>query len=202
MRQILSGVYHWTSFHEGIAQRVHSYFVEAVTPAFLIDARMVDKGLDWFNGHAAPANLYLTNRHHYRHAQDFVKAFGCTVWCHENGLHEFSHGENVRGFRDGDVLPGSVKALNVGSLCAEETAFYIPIHGGILAIGDAVVRSGTHLDFVPDELMGDDPAAVKSGLKRAFHHILANYPVEHVLMAHGQPIVEDGKRDLERFLAA
>lgn len=52
MQEILPGVHHWTTFHEGIGQRVHSYYLTATEPAVLIDPRVPAQGLGVFR--AAP----------------------------------------------------------------------------------------------------------------------------------------------------
>ena len=200
MEQILPGIFHWTTFHEGIQDRVHSYYVEATDPAVLIDPRVPDAGLDWFRGHETPRHVYLTNRHHYRHSDRFAAAFGCQVWCHEAGLHEFTHGEQVTAFEHGDRLPGGVTALEVGALCPEETALYLPLSGGVLALGDSIVRDDRgRLAFVPDSLMGDDPEAVKQGLREVFsQHLERDF--EHLLLAHGKPVIGMAKDELRDFL--
>lgn len=201
MEQILPDVYHWTTFHEGIEQTVHSYLISALEPAVLIDPRLPSEGLDWFRRHLTPRYSFLTNRHHYRHSRLFAATFGTEVWCNEKGLHEFKHHEKVYPFRHGEELPGHVLALPVGSLCEEETAFYIPVHGGILAIGDAVVDTNHGLGFVPDELMGSHPEKVKEGLRVALGHILQR-SFAHLLLAHGEPIVDKGHEELEQAIAA
>ncbi|MFL6711971.1 MAG: hypothetical protein ACJ8LN_03445, partial [Sulfurifustis sp.] len=38
----------------------------------------------------------------------------------------------------------------------------------VLSIGDAIIRHGNTLAFVPDERMGDDADAVKRGLRAVF----------------------------------
>ncbi|HJW29624.1 MAG TPA: hypothetical protein VJ508_10290, partial [Saprospiraceae bacterium] len=143
---------------------------------------------------------YLTNRHHYRHSDRFARAFGTQVWCHEDGLHEFTKAQEVHAFQHGDVLPGGILALEVGVLCPEETALYFPAAGGVLAIGDAIIRSGNELGFVPDPLMGDNPEAVKRGLREVFRRHLER-DFDHLLFAHGQPWVGGAKAALHRFLA-
>jgi hypothetical protein len=199
MREILPGVYHWSTFHEGIEEDVHSYLVAVTDPAVLVDPRIPDEGLEWFTGGKTPAHIYLTNRHHYRHSGQFAKAFGARVWCHHAGLHEFTRGEQVGPFEHGQQLPGGVEALEVGVLCPEETALYVPEHGGILAIGDAIVRRGGALGFVPDELMGEDPEGVKRGLRAVFfHHLERDF--DHLLFAHGAPWVGAAKAGLRQFL--
>ncbi len=200
MKEILPGVFHWTTFHEGIQEYVHSYFIEATTPAVLIDPRIPADGLAWFNTHKTPRHIYLTNRHHYRHSGQFADALGCKIWCHKAGLHEFTRGQKVTGFEHGITLPGKVKALEVGVLCPEETALHLPLSGGILAIGDAIVRDERgRLAFVPDYLMGDDPEAVKRGLHKVFlAHLRRKF--DHLLFAHGKPVVGDAKETLRKFL--
>lgn len=200
MEEILSGIFHWTTFHEGIGEDVHSYYLAAANPPALIDPRVPDEGLDWFEGRSQPKNIYLTNRLHYRHSDRFSQAFSTTVWCHNAGLHQFDQNRPVRGFTHGDELPGGIVALEVGALCPEETALFIPQQGGVLSIGDAIVGSDGALSFVPDELMGDDPEAVKRGLHKSFARLLAS-EFDHLLFAHGDPWISQGKAALAGFLA-
>ncbi len=199
MQEILPGIYHWTTFHEGIQEDVHSYYITAIAPAALIDPRIPAEELGWFEGHPLPQHIYLTNRHHYRHSDQFSSAFGATVWCHQKGLHEFARGQVVKPFQHGDELPGGILALAVGVLCPEETALYLPCGGGILAIGDAIIRQNEYLSFVPDSLLGDDPQAVKDGLRQVFRRHLER-EFDHLLFAHGAPCIGGAKAALRQFL--
>jgi hypothetical protein len=200
MEEILPGVFHWTTFHEGIGEKVHSCYLPALQPAVLIDPRLPAEGLAWFATRPLPQHIYLTNRHHYRHSARFAEAFPLQIWCHRDGLHEFTRGERVSPFTHGDLLPGGIEARPVGVLCPEETALHIPLHGGILAIGDAVIRYQEELDFVPDELLGEDPQGIKQGLKQAFAALLRRGDFQHLLFAHGQPWLNDAPVGLRRFL--
>jgi hypothetical protein len=47
--------------------------------------------------------------------------------------------------------------------------------------------------------MGDDPEAVKRGLRDAFAELLER-DFDHLLFAHGTPVVGGGKAALEAFL--
>ncbi|HEY0663130.1 MAG TPA: hypothetical protein VGD18_00815 [Thiobacillaceae bacterium] len=201
MKEILPGVFHWKTFHEGIQAYVHSYYVNAVDPPVLIDPRVPAQGIGWFAAHGAPQHAYLTNRHHYRHSDRFAERYGVQVWCHKDGLHEFTHGEKVKGFSHGKALPGGVLALKVASLCPEETALYLPVNGGILSVGDALVRARGRLGFMPDAYMGDDPEGVKRGLAKAFGKILQAHGFDHLLFAHGAPWIGGARAGLEQFLA-
>jgi hypothetical protein len=200
MKEILPGVYHWKTFHKGIQAYVHSYYLNATDPPVLIDPRIPAQGIEWFAAHGAPQHVYLTNRHHYRHSDRFAARYGVQVWCHKGGLHEFTEGEKVKGFAHGKELPGGVLALKVAALCPEETALYLPLNGGFLSIGDAIVRYRGKLGFVPDEFMGDDPEGVKRGLRKAFLKHLREREFDHLLFAHGAPWIGGAKKALGQFL--
>lgn len=198
MNEILPGVWHWTALHEKIGFDVSSYFVERA--AALIDPMLPPDGVEAFRGRE-PEVILLTNRHHYRHSDRFTEEFGCPVLCHEAGLHEFEGGPPVQGFAFGDDVANGVLALEVGALTPEETAFHVDAGAGALSFGDAVVNiPGNGLGFVPDEYIGDDPEAVKEGLREAFRRLLA-HDFAALLVAHGVPMPTGGKAALIQFAA-
>lgn len=198
MNEIRPGVFHWTVRHEGIGFDVSSYLLAA--EGVLLDPMVPAEGLGWFERHGAPGQILLTNRHHYRHSGRFVEAFGCTVRCHRAGLHEFTRGEVVEPFEFGDTLPGGLVACEVGAICPEETAFSSAAHR-LVAFADGIVRMDPRgpLGFVPDFLLGDDPERVKAGLRASVGKLL-DLDFDTVLLAHGDPLVGDGKDLLEAFL--
>jgi len=200
MEELLPGIYHWRVPHPDIHIEVDSYYIANLEPAFLIDPLVPQEGIDWFKTRPVPKHIYLTNRLHDRHCRQFMNAFDATVSCHEAGLHEFADSNlNITAFRFGDELPGGVRALEVGVLCPEETALLIPISGGVLSIGDAVICEDGELGFVDDELIGDDPPAIKRGLKAMLLRICQLETFDHLLFAHGDPIIGGGKEALRTF---
>jgi hypothetical protein len=198
MEEILPGVFHWTAYHQGIRQDVHSYLF--VGAGALLDPMLPEEGLDWFEGDRMPARILLTNRHHYRHSADFAEAFGCPVLCHEAGLHEFGGGRPVEGFAFGDEVAPGVFALEVGAICPEETALHLRA-AAALAVADGVIRRQDELAFVPDYLLGDDPEAVKRGLCDSYGQVCERHEFDHLLLAHGTPVLGDGRRQLAAFCA-
>lgn len=198
MNEIIPGVWHWTAFHEGIGSDVSSYMVERASA--LIDPMLPEDGVEAFRGRE-PEVILLTNRHHYRHSDRIVEEFGCPVLCHEAGLHEFEGGPPVQGFAFGDDVADGVLALEVGALTPEETAFHIDAGPRALSFGDALVNvPDSGLTFVPDKYIGDDPEAVKEGLREAFRRLLA-HDFDALLVAHGAPMPSRGKSALLEFAA-
>ncbi len=199
MNQLLPDLFAWTAFHERIEREVSSYFVAGET-ATLIDPKLPEGGIEAVGAIGRPQAIVLSNRHHLRDSERLVEAFGCPILCHEDGLHEFADGgPSVTAFRFGDELRPGVRALEVGAITPEETALHIDVGGGALAFADAIIRYGGEIGFVPDPLLGDDPEAVKRGVRESVRRLL-EHDFETVLFAHGDPIVRGGRTALELFM--
>lgn len=201
MQEVLPGVLHWTTFHKGIGQPVHSHFY--VEGAALFDPRVPEEGIEEVARHGRPETILLSNRHHLRHAEQFAAAFDSPIKAQRAGLHEFEGGgPDVLPFDFGDAVAPGVTALEVGALTPEDTAFHIAAGGGMLLFADAVIRNGDGaLAYVPDSLMGDDPEGVRHGLTAALRRLL-DQDFDALLFAHGDPVPEGGKERLEAFVAA
>jgi hypothetical protein len=199
IEEILPGLVQWSSFHDGIGHTVYSAF--ELRSATLIDPMEPEERLPALAALADPERIVLTNRHHYRHSARFTKHFECPVLCHENGLDDFSEGQDVTGFSFGEQLAGGVRALELGSICAEETALALEVAHGALCFGDGVTREHDgSLAFMPDRLLGDDPRAVRQGLCEQLQAIL-DTEFEALLFAHAEPILSGGKALLSEFLS-
>ena len=194
MKEIVPGIRHWTAFHPNIREEVSSHYVAPARA--LIDPMLPEEGTDAFEGEDQPERILLTNRHHYRHSDDFRRAFGCPVLCHESGLHEFEDGPDVEGFAFGDEVAPGIVALEVGVLCPEETALHVE-GAGAVAVADGVVNYGG-LRFVADDLLGDDPEAIKRGLRESYARV-AERDFEALLLAHGPPVPSGGRAALREF---
>lgn len=204
LAEIAPGIHHWTATHPAIGIPVSCYFVAQART--LLDPLVPEEGLDAFRQGPTPEHVLLTNRLHTRHTRRFVEAFRCDVYTNRAGLHHFGPSGEIRdvrprGFEPGETLPGGIRSREVGVLCPDETAFFVPGPEPALAIADGVVRDGDGpLVFVPDFLLGEDPEAVKRGLKDAYRRILdEDVPFEHLLLAHGDPWIGGGREALRAF---
>ena len=196
MHEITEGLFHWTAYYDNIGQDVHSHFHAA--SGTLFDPMEPAEGLGWFERTGrVPQRIVMSNRHHTRHADRYVEAFGIPVLCHEAGLYD---APGAQGFAFGDELAEGVVALEVGVLTPEETALRIDAGDGALLFADSVVR-GAHgeLGFAPEELLGDDPQAVKEGLRERFRALATSEKFDTLLMAHGAPVGTGGRSMLLTF---
>src|SRR5918912_238448 len=195
MEEILPGVQHWTAFHRGIGQVVHSYLY---APAHaLIDPMLPEDGLDALDRYR-PERILLTNLHHYRQSDELRERFGCPVLCHEAGLHDFEGGPEVRGFSFGQEVASGVDALELDAICPEETALHLR-DAGALTLADSVIRRRDGaLAFVSDYLLGEEPERVKGDIRRALRRLL-DVDFDALLLAHGEPLRSGAKAALREF---
>ena len=201
MHEVVPGIHHWTAQHPKIKIRVSSYYLEPA--GVLLDPILPeDAELDWFAGRRpAPRQIVLTNRHHYRHSDEFREALGgIPVRASRPGLHEFEGGPEVEPFEFGDELAPGVTAVEIGGICPDDTALHIDLGGGTIAFADGLIRppGGGPLSFVPDGLMGD-PERDKRALRDSLRGLLRR-DFDNLLFAHGEPLVGGGKQALRNFL--
>lgn len=199
MEEILPGLVHWSAFHEGINQPVYSSFVR--DSGTLLDPMQPPGGLDAIAVLGSPQRIVLSNRHHFRHSAVYTDRFRCPVLCHEAGLGHFQGEQPVSGFTFDQQLADDVRALELASICAEETTLLLRVAGGVLSFGDGLTRAEDgSLAFMPDTLLGEDPEAVKAGLRRNLTRML-DKQFDALLFAHADPVLAGGRSLLSEFLA-
>jgi hypothetical protein len=197
--EIAPGLLHWTAVHPNHGMTVSSYGLRA--EGVLLNP-LLGEGDERPLGSREVEAVVLTNRHHLRDAQ---RAADRPVPIHapEAGLYDLGGVDPpVRGYRDGDHLPGGLVAHEVGRLSSDEFAVHAPEHRA-LAVADGVMRDGSGpLSSFPDGLLGDDPQAVRRGLGEAYARLADELDFDHLLLAHGMPVVGDGRTRLAAYAAA
>ena len=194
MREILPGLFHWTTFHEPIRAPVSSYFLEPA--GVVVDPKVPEDGLDELPGE--PQQVVLTTGLHHRDAPRFAEAFGIPVRASVPARDRLGDTLAVETYEDGEEVAPGVTALIIGKLCDDDGALHIAVAEGALVFADGLIRYGDALAFVPDELLGDHPDRVKEGLMEAFSGLLTR-DFDHLLFAHGDPLIGGGKAALRTF---
>jgi hypothetical protein len=195
MDEIAEGIFHWKAKHSNIGVEVSSHFVAGSGTA--IDPLLPAEGIEWFDGRGVQ-RVVLSNRHHLRHGAEIAARCGCPILCHEAGLHEFEGGgPAVTGFAFGERIAPDVVALEMDAICPEDTVLRIEAGDGALLFADALMNYD-RLGFVSDEHLGDDPEPTKRQIRERCAALLEE-DFEHLLFAHGDPLVGDGKAALREF---
>ena len=206
MREILPGVHHWETLHPGIELFVSSYWLD--DGGVLIDPLIPeDVGIDWFaNRPEEPGTVILTNRLHLRESVIFRETFGCPILVNSVGLWHFTRRPAGRGLRSSrDACPATC-GRSSSAASAPTTPSCTSPPSARSAFADGIVRGGSNgsegqLGFVPDSLM-DDPPATKRALLDGLAGLLEEVDFENVLLAHGAPLIGDGRERLQELLDA
>ena len=194
MQELLPGLFHWYAIHPNHGMQVSCHHVGGSGTA--IDPLLPEEGIEWFDGHR-PQRVVLSTRHHLRHAEQLADRFGCPILAHTDGLHEFADGPSVEGFAFGDQLAPDVTALTMDAISPDDTVLHIEAAEGALLFADSIINHG-QIGFVPDRLIGDDPEQVKRAILERVAALL-DEDFDHLLFAHGNPIVGGGKEALRAF---
>lgn len=199
IREVTPGVHHWTATHPGLGVEVSSYYLEA--ERVLLDPMLPTEGLAWFQRRDDPLHVVLTNRHHSRASATFVEAFGCRLHCPRSGLADFEHGSlNPTPFDFGvELLSEGIVAYEVGGIWPDESAVHLPAHRA-LACADGAIRyaADEKLQFAPEQYLGD-PEKTKPRIRAAYLRLCEELDFDHLLLAHGDPILRVGKQALVDF---
>ena len=76
----------------------------------------------------------------------------------------------------------------------------LDVDGGALLFADSVINAGGQPGFVPDGLLGEDPEQIRADITAAVGELLETQEFEHVLFAHGDPIVGGGREALSALV--
>jgi hypothetical protein len=195
IREVLPGVLHWSARHPSAGIESGSHYL--VEEGILIDPIAPPEGLEWFDDRQI-GEILLTNRHHTRSAFELQERLGATIRAPRTGMHDLP-ADRVQAYDFGDEVRPGIWAHAISETWPDETALELRHHRAV-AIADGV-HNYEGLGFFPDFLLGDDPEAEKQRLRDGFARLAARVDFDHVLFAHGAPIVGDGREQLRRFAA-
>ena len=191
--EVLPGVVHWTGRHPTARLESGSHYL--VEEGILIDPIAPPEGLEWFDGKEI-GEILLTN--HHRSAFDLQDRFGVTIRAPQTGMYELPV-DRVQPYDFGDELSAGIRPHAISETWPDEAALEIPRHRAV-AIADGVINYDG-LGFFADFLLGDDPEAEKQRLRDGFARLATEVDFDHLLLAHGTPILGDGREQLSRFAA-
>ncbi|MDQ3586898.1 MAG: hypothetical protein M3375_00900 [Actinomycetota bacterium] len=199
MNEVLPGVWHWTALHPRIRKQVHSHWL--ADARVILDPMVPPEGVPALD--PGPERVVLSNRHHLRDAARFVEEFASLpILAPEAGMHEFGPSDPLVGaYAVGDEVAAGVTAQPMGAICPDDTVLHVRTGGeGLLAFADAIIVWNGELAFVPDFLM-DEPEKVKSETLERIDDLLA-LDFNHLLFAHGDPVIGRGRAALSGFAAS
>jgi hypothetical protein len=193
MDEIAPGIRHWTAKHPNLGIDVSSYWLPGLRA--LLDPIAVPDGVDEVE------EIVLSNRHHVRDALAAAERLGAKVRAPRIGMHEYDDDAAAAidpyDFEE-PLAGGAITPYRVTPLWPDDCVLHIPSVAA-LEVADAVTNYSGELEFVPERYM-DDPTAEKRGLREGLARFAEQLEFEHLLPAHGQPIVGEGRDRLREFV--
>ena len=208
MQELIPGILHWRPFNDSIGEYVGSHYAEALDGGgpTLIDPLLDADGaeLRQIAERGAPARIVLSIGLHRRSVERLSDEFGCPAMCHRAGVGRLDDlSVPIEPFECGDELAPGITAVAMGAIAPDDAALHIGAGDGALLFGDGLMRYGGELGFAPDSLLGDDPVAVRGAMEESVIAVLEmDLEFDHLLFAHGDPLVGGGREALRRFAAA
>jgi glyoxylase-like metal-dependent hydrolase (beta-lactamase superfamily II) len=214
VQELKPGLWRWTARHpdwtpeeggpDGWEPEIGCVYYEAADAVVLIDPLVPDDAVERFwraldrDLKGKPLAILITVFWHARSAQQIAERYGARVWINPRELTrtlERLPAELLEQFELGDPLPGGVEAYDADR--KNEVVFWIPQHRALVA-GDVLL--GTQeggVRMCPESWLGGEAReTVRATLMR-----LLDLPVELILLAHGEPVVENAHAALQRALA-
>lgn len=186
-------VWRWGVHDDRIDARSDAYAVVHRDGAVLVDPLALDEiALERLRPVGA---ICLTIQSHQRAAWRYRRLLGVPVYA-PHGSEGLEETPDI-WFRDGDVLPGGLRAVHAPGPCEASYAFHLagPAEGGTLFIGDLLVEGrGGELAFVPD-LYQDEPLRTRESVRA-----LLALQADVVLSGHAAPVTSGGRAAMRRAL--
>jgi glyoxylase-like metal-dependent hydrolase (beta-lactamase superfamily II) len=148
--------------------------------------------------------IIVTNRDHDREVQQFRERYRSPVVAGANEVGEFASLKIDEGVREGDLLPGGLRVIELPGKSPGEIGLYFDPSrnkvsqqvGGIVLLGDALIGNPPgHLRFVPEHKL-DDPVRLKDSLRK-----LLTLDFEVLLLCDGHSLLNGARRKVEQFLS-
>jgi glyoxylase-like metal-dependent hydrolase (beta-lactamase superfamily II) len=122
------------------------------------------------------------------------------IFGHEYGATRLADRSAFRPLRGGETLDGGVRAHSIGQPRRAEIPFELPSHRA-LAFGDTVLEVDGELRVWPRERELERRRVWYEERFLPTLDALTRLDVERVLVTHGEPVLQDGARELAASLA-
>jgi hypothetical protein len=203
VREIGPGLRYWTAPHPEWRratewpEEVTCVYYEAADAVVLIDP-LLPRGqeepfLAGFDRDAArldrPVSVMLTAPWHKRDAAAIAERYGTTVWVHPAARARLPF-ETECG-----LPPDGIESFSPGGVSEGEVALYLRPHRA-LVVAEFLMGVDRGLRVFPSPALQDRAAFAAS-----LHSLLA-WPIDHVLVSHGDPVIGDGHRLVDEAIRA
>ncbi len=196
MKQILPGMWQWSSFSEEKQLDFNGLFLMVGEHKILIDPPPMTAEAGTFIRRNGPVDyIIVTNRDHVREAATYQAEYRCQLQVPDADAAQMDVNP-TKTFKDGELLPGGIWVIHLRDQKSPgESALFIQQGRGVLIVGDALIgKPAGAVSMLAAEKYADVTKA-KEGLRR-----LLKYQFESLLVGDGTSILAGGKQPVEQLL--
>jgi hypothetical protein len=191
VEQVVPGIWHWYVWDDRIGSESHAHAVSGEGGSVLIDPLPLQETA--LRSLEPIAAICLTAACHQRSAWRYRRTCGAKVHVPE-GTREMEEEPDLR-YREGDALPGGLKAINTPGPERAHFALWREQPPAVVFCPDLVMRGeGGEVEFVPPEYH-EDPGATRESLRRLLDLLFALF-----CMDHGAPLTANGRDSLQALV--
>jgi hypothetical protein len=212
MEKLMTGLWRWTArhpeWHPGeFGAEVASFAAKADDGTLLlIDPLLPEQEsnavLDLLDNEAGErVAILISVPYHVRSSEELRKRYDATIHGHKAAAKRLSSKSGFHEIDPGATLPGGVTAYTIGKPRRHEMPLHIPSHDA-LVFGDAVVEvDGAVRVWASDKVDAKARRFYRERFNPTLEPLL-ELSFDRVLVTHGRPLMDGGKRALGEALAA
>jgi glyoxylase-like metal-dependent hydrolase (beta-lactamase superfamily II) len=204
--RIAPGLWRWTAYHEEWKDDVGCVYYGTSEGVVLVDPLVPrdDEARFWealdrdVEAAGGPVHVLVTVFWHTRSAREMVERYSARVWAPARGARAIARraGAVTDPFRESDRIPGDIVAFSTAK--ANEVVYWLP-DGNALVPGDVLLGDGAGgIRLCPASWLPERKTLVDVA---ASLRPLLDLPVERVLLAHGEPVLANGRAALASALS-
>jgi hypothetical protein len=200
------GIWRWTvrhpEWHPGeFGARVVSFALVDGARTLVVDPLVLDDDWERLDGVVAgEVETLITIPYHVRSADAVRARYGGSIWGHPAVARRLRSPRGFRPVTDAGGFPAGVRAFVVGSPRRFEMPLYVESKRA-LVFGDVVVEDGGRLRAWVQGRLDERRLRWYRERYRPTLEPLLEPDTRRVLVTHGKPVLEDGRRRLEEALA-
>jgi glyoxylase-like metal-dependent hydrolase (beta-lactamase superfamily II) len=196
--ELRPGLWRWTAFHEEWKEDVGCVAIAGGDEIVLIDPLLPAADEErFFAALDRPTHVLITVFWHVRSCAEIARRAGARIWAYSRARPAIARrrGGVADQLRRGDELPGGISAHSARR--RSEVLYWLPAHRALVA-GDVLLGDdGRSARLCPPSWLprGTTAAELAQSLRP-----LLELPVELLLVSHGPPVLQDGRRALANAL--
>jgi glyoxylase-like metal-dependent hydrolase (beta-lactamase superfamily II) len=209
MKELLPNVYQATTLLTPLKLISAMHIIKVEEELILIDPfTLPESETEELEALGKPTVILIAGANHARDSESYREKYGAKILAHPEAVPKLGIAVDDT-FGGGETLSGGLTTIEMPGTTLGETIFRHEPDGGILLVGDSLMnlqpeqrgflmklaKFPVGLGVMPKWVMEDKKRAPESYRK------LLDYDFDKIFVSHGEPVLSNGKGQLEKVIA-